>query len=567
MPICIPESPLHKSRSEQLVWEKLRSDLPDEAWLLTNFAFSDDRRDYEIDNIIINPGVGITVVEVKGGQLEQDENGWWRQYSGDHVPRAVNPARQAQDATYAVLNFLKGRGFERDGHFTWMVVLPFTQLPDGFDSIQMPRSRVIDQTQMQTLAEDIERFTMRGVRRSPDLLICGEVATLLTGMRDPQQRWREDKLRRELVVRHWTEDQYQVLDQLRRNRRFMVLGPAGSGKTFVALEQARRLTAAGNDVAVLCYSVGLARYLQSVVATWPELDQPKYVGTYSALAHRWGIPIPPDAAQTWWREELPVLAAKAATELPDDQRFDAIIVDEAQDLSESWWTALQASYREDGAKGLYAFGDFDQILFGDSPLSELDLPEFLLEENLRNSGPIAEAASGLATEPFKHRAITGPAVQFVRCDPADAHHAADSTVVELLNENWQHEDIALLTTNHRHNEHKSAVERSRVGYWDGFWDKDEVFYSHVTSFKGLERAVVVIALDGWKEPEAKRQYLYTAMSRARDLLVICGSESDIEAAGGEALLDQLQLRGEYVEEPDESDEDPLGYVPEEPELV
>lgn len=563
MPICYPEPPNYRSHAERLVGEQLKARLPAEAWLLTNFAFSDAGRDYEIDFIVVNPGVGVTAIEVKGGELIQDEQGWWQQYSGNFPPRDVNPAVQVQQAMYTALHYLGSRGLDVAGHFTWMVAFPQTTLPDDYASIQMPRSRVLDKTQLESLVEDIERFTLRGVKRRPDLITCGDIVAALTNIRDPQQRWREDKSRRDTVIRQWTEAQFSVLDQLRRNTRFLVLGPAGSGKTFVALEHAKRLTRAGNDVAVLCYSTGLARYLQSVTTTWPEHEQPKYVGTYSALAHQWGIPIPDGAPQSWWREELPALAAAAAANLLDEQRFDAIIVDEAQDLSAPWWKAIETSYRDGSARGLFAFGDFDQSLFGESPLAELNIPEFVLGENLRNAGPIAEATSGLASEPFTHRSLEGPAVQFVRCVPEDAHHAADSTVMELLNENWHHEDIALLTTNHRHNSHKSAVERSRSEYWDGFWDKDEIFYSHVTSFKGLERAVVVIAIDGWKDPEAKREYLYTAMSRARDLLVICGSESDIEAAGGEALLRQLQLRSEYFEEDDEE----LDEIPEEPSTV
>lgn len=58
-----------------------------------------------------------------------------------------------------------------------------------------------------------------------------------------------------------------------------VRGGAGSGKTFVAMEQARRLTRRGQRVALVCYSDGLASYLERIAATWPSGQQPAYVGS------------------------------------------------------------------------------------------------------------------------------------------------------------------------------------------------------------------------------------------------------------------------------------------------
>ena len=38
-------------------------------------------------------------------------------------------------------------------------------------------------------------------------------------------------------------------------------------------------------------------------------------------------------------------------------------------------------------------------------------------------------------------------------------------------------------------------ELGQVGYWDTFWDKDDVFYGHVLGAKGMERRAVVLCVN------------------------------------------------------------------------
>ena len=79
----------------------------------------------------------------------------------------------------------------------------------------------------------------------------------------------------------------------------------------------------------------------------------------------------------------------------------------------------------------------------------------------------------------------------------------------------------LLTTAHRHPVHAElGGDKSR--HWNELWATDDVFYSTVAGFKGLERPVVVLAVDGFHEGADPRSVLYTGMSRARDLLILVG---------------------------------------------
>lgn len=75
---------------------------------------------------------------------------------------------------------------------------------------------------------------------------------------------------------------------LREAPRVQVLGGAGTGKTWLAVEQARRLAEQGRRGALLCYSKGLAMWLQRRAQALPDEQRPAYVGTFHALGIRWG---------------------------------------------------------------------------------------------------------------------------------------------------------------------------------------------------------------------------------------------------------------------------------------
>jgi hypothetical protein len=81
-----------------------------------------------------------------------------------------------------------------------------------------------------------------------------------------------------------------VLDLIREMPRVEIHGGAGSGKTWLAVEQARRLTRERKRVALMCYSRGLAQYLQRRAALLKAGERPAYVDTFHGLGLQWGAP-------------------------------------------------------------------------------------------------------------------------------------------------------------------------------------------------------------------------------------------------------------------------------------
>ena len=155
-----------------------------------------------------------------------------------------------------------------------------------------------------------------------------------------------------------TRTQYALLDFVRAVPRYEVVGGPGSGKTYLALEQARRWAEGGARVAFVCYSHGLAAWANRWLTDQPEPASPRIQAmTYHSLGSRWGEPVPDDAGPSYWEDVLPARMLDLAQGLPADERFDALVVDEAQDFADSWWPPLLAGLSDPAALRIAVFGD------------------------------------------------------------------------------------------------------------------------------------------------------------------------------------------------------------------
>jgi superfamily I DNA/RNA helicase len=225
--------------------------------------------------------------------------------------------------------------------------------------------------------------------------------------------------------------------------------------------------------------------------------------------------------------------------LPKSERFDAIVIDEAQDFAESWWAAVLAALKDPDEGCLYVFADEGQRVFARQGWPTVDLVPIPLTENLRNTKQIAGTFSSLAPFQMHSRGQDGVPVRFVQCASEAAVEAADDAADALLDEGWPPESLALLTTYSRHPVQKERQAAGQDAYWATYWEDDDLFYGHVLGFKGLERPAVVLAINGFRHEERAREMLYVGLSRARDLLVVCGDLDLIRRVGGEAVVHRL----------------------------
>ena len=542
MAILSPEHPRFVNGAERQVWRLLREQLRPDDILLSGLRITDHRKDYEADIVVLMPGLGVVVVEVKGGSVWR-EGGRWHQYrGGDEV--VIDPVEQVRGTRYALRSYVESDprwSGRRRVCWAHAVVLPHTRLPCDFAVPDCPRWMVMDRRQIGDLARFLRDILSTQDTRARRLSAddADVMLDILQGRGQAQRDVLAAATERESEQQRLTQEQAVLLSATRALNRVEVRGGAGSGKTWLAAEQARRLTAAGQRVAVLCYSRGLAAYLKRHVATFPGDQRPAYVGEFHSLGHRWGAAVGSDDDSDYWENRLPAEMLALAQELPDSELFDSIIVDEAQDFADSWWPVILAALRDEENGGLYVFSDEGQRVFARYGQPPVPLVPLMLDHNLRNTRQIAGTFNPLAPMRMRLFGSDGPEVRFVNCAGDVAMSVGDDQIEVLLDEGWRPADIALLTTGSRHPEQIARQTVGQDSYWESFWDEEQVFYGHVLGFKGLERRVVVLVLNERSVGARSRERLYVGLSRARDQLVVCGSAEVIRVLGGEEVLRQL----------------------------
>ncbi|MDZ4766610.1 MAG: DUF4062 domain-containing protein [Chloroflexota bacterium] len=189
-----------------------------------------------------------------------------------------------------------------------------------------------------------------------------------------------------------TDDQHEVIKELRYHKRLAVAGCAGSGKTLLAAHKAVSLDRGGIKTLILCHNWYLARYIRhlvegSGVTVW---DFTSWIhnlagseSTYGDLNERDGW--------THYEEPTDDLINIAFDRLmATDERYEAIIVDEGQDFRDSWWTIVDAALRNPDFSILTIFHDDNQKLFPRGAVYPVPASPFMLSKNCRNSGEIFE---------------------------------------------------------------------------------------------------------------------------------------------------------------------------------
>ncbi len=549
MTITPTETPRLANRAERRVYQALIEQLQPNDLVIPGQRVTDHLKDHEVDFVVAIEGAGIVCLEVKGGEVWHDGAGWCQLRGGKHVH--IEPVRQAREGCYALRDYVESdpRWTLKRPRWDHVVVLPNTQLPDDFSLPECPRWKIIDRTDLPNLVHKLHHILVHQEIDRPLLAQEGirQLTTALSGRGLPQRDVVARALANEDAADALTEHQAVILDAIRLIHRVEVRGGAGSGKTFLAMEQARRLAQRGQRVALVCYSHGLATYLERISAAWPRRQQPAYVGEFHALGVLWGAPEGPDESLRtdetvqFWEHDLPLQMAELAAELEPGHRYDSIVVDEAQDFADAWWDPLLAALKDDEAGGLYVFSDEGQRVFNRHGSPPVPLVPLILDHNVRNTRQIANAFQPLVDHPMRFLGGEGPAVKFVACSRDDAMDVGDGEIEQLLEEGWRPEDVALLTTGTRHPEQKERQAAGNAAYWDSFWDAEQVFYGHVLGFKGLERRAVVLVVNEESAFERSRERLYVGLSRARDELVVCGDPDFIRKVGGPDLAHRLNL--------------------------
>lgn len=355
----------------------------------------------------------------------------------------------------------------------------------------------------------------------------------------------------EVSIKNFTEEQYLILDSLLGNKRLLISGPAGTGKTFLAIEFARRQLSEGKRVGFFCYNALLADWIKTEMAV--EIDtngKSFFCGTfhaYLAAVSKDGDHAKHDG--NYWSEVLPQRALEKI--LGDEgyqSHFDVLAIDEAQDLifNENYLDVLDISLNSGLSGGRWAFfGDFErQAIYAgedssskESILSSLEtrapsLSHYSLRNNCRNAESVAETLTLTAGITPGYTKILNDNESGV-VDPRfySSSDIQDGLVkkklIELLRQ-FKPSEIVILSpkSDDRSCAHSVASQFPEMGI-ASFRQAhaNQIRYASIHAFKGLEASAILLTDIDSLGTESSKALLYVGMSRAKINLTIFLSEA------------------------------------------
>lgn len=493
----------------------------------------------ESDIVVFNPNFGIIVIEIKAGSVYVVEGKW--RYASGRVMKS-SPFSQARRNKYALIERLKSKLTQSE--MSGLVITHAAWFPDVIWNAEVidadcpSRAFILDRNSLESAENHlmaifdalISKQQLPKTKWLPHQkrILCGLLAPTIA-INKPLRVTIDDA---NDALEHATLQQIEILAILKDQNRLLVEGGAGSGKTRLALVIAKQHANSGKKVLFTCFNKQLA---QHIAASLSEIDNLVVLSfhelvkiTLQSVGMPYRVPTDKEKIKAFFQEESPELLLQASTFLTE--KYDTIIVDEANDFLNTWWIALESLGTPEF--NWYCFYDRQQILYVEK--SEWEQPfkaiPIKLDHNLRNTRPIGEFAAhqGNFPPPNKFRVDGGIAPTIFSDGRTESIGKQLNTLLTQLihKEHVLPEQIVIL---YPYNKIIDSPEW-RIGI-DGFNLTDQCYsntpdkikYGTIQSFKGLESDVVILlGIDD--NMKKKNEILYVGCSRAKSLLYIINTQ-------------------------------------------
>lgn len=536
MPTVIGYPP--SDRHEKRVLALLKSQVPSDWTIVTNVAWTlatsnqngpSYVRDGQSDFVILAPGHGLVVLEVKGyGHVRIDDGGQWFTKAGNQSHwRPLNdrepPPEQATRNMHEIVKMLNTHlgTTHLPTRYAWIVVYPNGHLdiaPSTYDP-----STAVFRSQCGDLPSAIRHaIAVRGnnsLGANLDKALADRMAGILKNQSFRVVATSEDDGQR---IDELTRQQFAALQGIFRYPKVAVTGPAGSGKTVLALWRLTSLREEGKNAVYLCYNRPLADYLRHA---YPDLQDSiwtvdKY---FTDIAGTEGV------GDYYFSTELPGLVLDTVAGWSVGKKLDALIIDEGQDFGEYRILAAQEILKEDGCF-LYC-GDSKQDLYDRKTRNAVGAEVvFSLIHNCRNTTEINSAANRITAEqvPSMPGMPQGVPPEIRACGGGEPMAKAAWTVASK----WLAEGLSVVILSPYVIENScmvtmpAAFGKTLAYSLDESREPSRVLFSTVKKYKGLEAdAVVIVDVGPSFVNFAEGNELYVACTRGKSrLAVMCTSQ-------------------------------------------
>ncbi|SDU50317.1 nuclease-related domain-containing DEAD/DEAH box helicase [Desulfobacula phenolica] len=509
----------------------------------------------ECDFVMIIPRKGVLCLEVKGCRSLSVENGTWY-YGKRPVGDKRGPFKQAADNMHSIRVYLSSRNPDLGKLIFWSaVIFPFipfkkTSLEwndwqvidrDSFNSRPVSQlfSNVLDQAEkLLSKKTGLKWFEKSSDAPKPEL--CQEILKILR----PEFEFYQSPFHRRKKLsdnlKKYTSEQYTALDAMQTNPRVIFNGPAGTGKTILAIETARRMMIQKKRVLFLCFNKNISVWIKDQF----EEEDLKYitVSTLHALMLKTAdIKIEKGASSDFWTETLPSAAIEKLirAEKAECWEYDYLVMDEAQDmLRENYIDFLDLLLQNGLKNGTWNFfGDFEnQRIYS---ASKMDLDGFIsrncrntsvytLGINCRNTPRIAAYAHLLGGLDPDYKSVLRPddnirpELKFYESVEQQTQILSDLLEKIRSREKYKNHEIVILSpvADQCCARRIGSPWKQRLAPYSPVKTDSYISYCTVHAYKGLEAPVVIVTdIEEIRKGESIN-LLYISITRALSRLVI-----------------------------------------------
>ena len=533
--------PLDKKNSAERAVFMALSNLPADDFDIfysKSFRGVTDRRqdDYEIDFIIVDKRENwinsIIIVEVKGGNLSYSgkDNCWFQ--NGNRMDEG--PDEQARKNKHYFIS--KYRSALAQTPIDWAVWFPEVELPAD---CEMPTNldnwQLLDNKSLTNPLLHISEASDEIINNHENLsgistadYECSLKAGLLRGIGFVQPlnillKQYED------VYYELAEEQLTYFESLLSIPKLAVSGGAGTGKTMLATSSAIEFSNSGGIVLFLCFN----RLLQNALKNTIKLPNVT-ISTFHSFVYEYINKFDPKWIQNvdyqhedYYNSTLPNKFTSILEKQPPSQKFDCLIIDEAQDFDRKW-IELMFKFTRKESKIVIFFDDNQNIFQRNFTIPSRDkfIP-FQLKRNFRNTQKICEfvqSKTGISINPGK--TPEGIDVELVSWNlQTELKREINLRLLNLVQiEKIPISDILIIVNGssrtHMLNDIKNIGDFNvRVSESDETRDANTLYFTSVRKFKGLESPVVFLVLEDVTDFNDNREF-YTQCTRAKSILKI-----------------------------------------------
>lgn len=333
-----------------------------------------------------------------------------------------------------------------------------------------------------------------------------------------------------------TKEQTGLLDYISEQKNATIQGVAGTGKTLIAKEAARRFGNNGHKVLFLCFNRFLFLHLKHMY----PYENVTYYNIHTFISRfRPG-------ANTSSKEKRAIELLRIDWDLLD---FDDVIIDEAQDFQQEEIIYFK-DYTELTDGHFFVFYDKNQLLTTQRVPDWIVNSEckLLLTKNCRNTYEIALTSYNVIDIPLNKKImmINGDqtTISFINGEPI-THLAKLLKILTGDQHGYEYSDIVLLSLK---KEEDSILRRTnKISDIPITREKSNssVLFTTASKFKGLEsRVVIIVDIDenSFADEEKKRLF-YVACSRATQYLNLF---IDCDDQKIEAIADAIGSKGHFT---------------------